>query len=72
MNGKRQMVPDKEKKMIRLFLVLMWGCLLWLSFNYYNISKTVEEQSIQIENMGLAVNEARDNSDEILTVIRRE
>ncbi len=66
------MVPDKEKKMIRLFLVLMWGCLLWLSFNYYNISKTVEEQSIQIENMGLAVNEARDNSDEILTVIRRE
>ncbi len=66
------MVPDKEKKMIRLFLVLMWGCLLWLSFNYYNISKTVEEQSIQIENMGLAVNEARDNSVEILTVIRRE
>ncbi len=66
------MVADKEKKMIRLFLVLMWGCLLWLSFNYYSISKTVEEQSIQIENMGLAVNEARDNSDEILTVIRRE
>ncbi len=66
------MVADKEKRMVRLFLVLMWGCLLWLSFNFYNISKTMEEQSIQIENMGLAVNEARDNSDEILTVIRRE
>ncbi len=72
MNGSRQMVADKEKRMVRLFLVLMWGCLLWLSFNFYNISKTMEEQSIQIENMGLAVNEARDNSDEILTVIRRE
>ncbi len=72
MNGKMQMVPDKEKKLIRLFLVLMWGVLLWLSFNYYNISKTMEEQSIQIENMGLAVNEARDNSDQILTVLRRE